>query len=36
VDPQKMADAETDDTVLLEIAMEWVKQELFNVKEFDT
>jgi Fe-S-cluster containining protein len=30
VDPQKMATAETDDTALLEIAMEWVKQVLFK------
>ncbi len=30
VDPQKRADAETDDTALLEIAMQWVKQVLFQ------
>lgn len=29
-DPQKPADAETDDTALLEIAMQWVKRSLFN------
>lgn len=30
VDPQKLSAAETDDTALLEVAMEWVKKELFN------
>jgi hypothetical protein len=30
VDPQKLAAAETDDTALLEVGMEWVKQTLFN------
>lgn len=30
VDPQKLAATETDDTALLEVAMEWVKKELFN------
>jgi Fe-S-cluster containining protein len=29
-DPQKRVAAETDDTVLLEISMQWVKQSLFN------
>jgi uncharacterized protein len=29
-DPQKLAAAETDDTALLEMAMEWVKQVLFK------
>jgi Fe-S-cluster containining protein len=29
-DPQKRVAAETDDTVLLEISMQWVKQELFQ------
>jgi Fe-S-cluster containining protein len=31
VDPQKLAAAETDDTALLEVAIEWVKQTLFKV-----
>jgi Fe-S-cluster containining protein len=30
VDPQKLVDANTDDTVLLEVAMGWVKKELFH------
>jgi hypothetical protein len=30
VDPQKMTAAEIDDTALLEVAMGWVKQVLFN------
>lgn len=30
VDPQRRADTETEDTALLEVAMEWVKQVLFN------
>jgi Fe-S-cluster containining protein len=30
MDPQKMAAAKTDDTALLEIAMQWVRQELFQ------
>jgi hypothetical protein len=30
VAPQKRADAETDDTALLEVAMQWVKQSFFN------
>jgi Fe-S-cluster containining protein len=30
VDPQKLVDAKTDDTALLEVAMGWVKQMLFN------
>ncbi|MBW2488028.1 MAG: YkgJ family cysteine cluster protein [Deltaproteobacteria bacterium] len=30
VDPRKRAAAESDDTVLLEIGMEWVKQMVFN------
>jgi len=30
VDPQKLAAAKTDDTALLEVGMEWVKQTLFK------
>ncbi len=30
MDTQKLADAETDDTALLKVGMEWVKQGLFN------
>jgi len=30
VDPQKLAAAETDDTALLEVGIEWVKQVLFK------
>ena len=30
VDPQKLMEADTDDTALLEVAMGWVKQVLFN------
>jgi hypothetical protein len=36
VDTQKLTDARTDDADLLEIALQWVKQVLFNVKESDT
>jgi Fe-S-cluster containining protein len=31
VDPQKLTAAETDDTALLEVGMQWVKQVLFKV-----
>ena len=31
VDPQKLAAAETDDTALLEVGMQWVKQALFKI-----
>jgi len=30
VDPQKRVDSETDDTALLEISMQWIKQALFK------
>jgi hypothetical protein len=30
VDPQKLTAAETDDTALLEVGMEYVKQVVFN------
>ena len=36
VDPQKLAATETDDTALLEVAIEWVKQELFKVNKVET
>ena len=36
IDPEKLAAAKSDDTALLEVAIAYVKQELFNVKESDT